>query len=524
MKIVVCQFYTSNISYGKFSEKINQKYCEDNGYVYYIEKDGDKIKNKIGSRSWTWYKPFLIEEVFNLHPDCEYILFMDIDAIFCNNNRKIEEFITNDFSILMTEDYGPSLVNAGVMLIKNNQFSKDFIKDWWDICEEFPQYKEGLWHDQTCIGLLHQRLTTPQEFKIINNFDFNAREYNPDRFIFHAFSYGNFLNRTIDEVFNKKFEVIDNIERQNIKAIVYHIYCVGNYIDIVDSQIKRLKESGLYEWCDVIEVSCVDTSEKFEGIDQIFEGMSKVNLFKTSQNTFEYWAIKKVWDLSQKYNGQVLYFHTKGVANTYTNLTTNEINDWKSYGLSYWREMMEYFLIDNFNECLKQLENYDSCGVTCNDGWFWGNFWWSNLSYIRNNSEPSHGDRWYFEAWLNYGRLSNNYEFYKLNFNLYFSKFPDDLYKGKLKDELITIESSYYGTLGIQQDEGYPSEIPVLQSDVTEIVKHYLVNNQILINVDNGIFGDPIYGHRKFLIINITINDKPYRVVFNEGHQGNLIL
>ena len=31
MKIVVCQFYTSNISYGKFSEEINKKYCEDNG-------------------------------------------------------------------------------------------------------------------------------------------------------------------------------------------------------------------------------------------------------------------------------------------------------------------------------------------------------------------------------------------------------------------------------------------------------------------------------------------------------------
>jgi hypothetical protein len=126
-KIVVCQFYTSNVSYGKYSEKINQKYCEDNGYDYYVEKDGDKIKSKIGSRSWTWYKPLLIEEVFNSHPDCDYVLFMDIDAIFSNNSRRIEEFINNDFSILMTNDYGPSLVNAGVMLLKNNQFSKDFI-------------------------------------------------------------------------------------------------------------------------------------------------------------------------------------------------------------------------------------------------------------------------------------------------------------------------------------------------------------------------------------------------------------
>lgn len=524
MKIVVTQFYTSNISYGKFSEEINKKYCEDNGYIYYVEKDGNKIRNKIGSRSWTWYKPFLIQEVFEQHPDCEYVLFMDIDAIFCNNKRKIEEFITNDFSILMTEDYGPSLVNAGVMLIKNNQFSKDFMKNWWDICEEFPQYKEGLWHDQTCIGLLHQRLSTPNEFKIIDNFDFNARAYDSDRFIFHAFSYGSFPNRTIDDVHNKKFKPVDTTNRENIKAIVYHIYCVGNYKEIVRSQIKRLRDSGLYEWCDVIEVSCIDTSEKYEDIDRIFEGMDKVKLFKTPRNNFEYWGIKKVWDLSQKYDGQVLYFHTKGVANKYTNLKTNEVNDWKSYGVEYWREMLEYYLIDNFKECLNRLENYDSCGVTCNDGWFWGNFWWSNFSYVRKNSEPSHGDRWYFEAWLNHGRLSNNYEFYKLNFNLYFSNLPSDLYKGNLINKSISIESAYYGTLGIQQDEGYPSDIPVIQSDVTDIVKNYLNNNQLIINVDNSILGDPIYGHKKFLIINIKIDNESYRVVFNEGVQGKLIL
>ena len=49
--------------------------------------------------------------------------------------------------------------------------------------------------------------------------------------------------------------------------------------------------------------------------------------------------------------------------------------------------MLEYFLVDNFNECLKQLENYDSCGVTCNDGWFWGNFWWSKPSHIKRLSD-----------------------------------------------------------------------------------------------------------------------------------------
>lgn len=241
-KIVVCQFYTSDVLYGKYSEKINQKYCEDNGYDYYVEKDGDKIKNKIGSRAWTWYKPLLVEEVLNLYTDCEYVLFMDIDAIFCNNKRKIEEFITNDFSILMTEDHGPSMVNAGIMLIKNNQFSKDFMKNWWDICEEFPQYKQGLWHDQTCIGLLYERLITPQEFKIIDNFDFNAREYNDDRFIFHAFSYGASPYRTINTIYNNKFNIPLPKGKELLEIVDYYStdkHSEHNYFNLIYNDLFK---------------------------------------------------------------------------------------------------------------------------------------------------------------------------------------------------------------------------------------------------------------------------------------------
>lgn len=521
MKIVVTQFYTSNVAYGEYSEKINRDYCNKNGYEYFVEKDKDKIKNRIGVRSWTWYKPFLIEEVFSKHPDCDYVLFMDMDAIFCNNDRRIEEFITNDFSILMTEDYGPSLVNAGVMLLKNNQFSKNFIKQWWDICEEYPQYKEGLWHDQTCIGLVHERLNKPKEFKIIHNFDFNAREYNENRFIFHAFSYGATPYRSLDKIYHKKFKTeISNKSYQNIKAIVYHIYCVGNYIDIVTSQIRRLKESGLYDWCDVLEVSCVDPKNEFKGIDNIFNDLTKTKLFKTNENKYEYWGIKKVWDLSQKYDGQVFYFHAKGVSNTYTNLKSKDINEWKVKSVSYWREMLEYFLIDNFKSCLDKLKDNDNCGVTCNNGWFWGNFWWSNLSFVRDNSEPGFGDRWYYEAWLNNGRNNKCYEFYKFNFNGYLTLLPEEIYKEKnyFNNRIVTIKSSQYGSLGIQLDEGYSIDTPLSLIDVTDIVKKHFKNNQLSIMVDNSLFGnDPSFGHRKFLLVNIEIDGSPYKLVFNEG-------
>ena len=45
-----------------------------------------------------------------------------------------------------------------------------------------------------------------------------------------------------------------------------------------------------------------------------------------------------------------------------------------------------------------------------------------------------------------------------------------------------------------------------------------ILNNKLNIRVDNSIFGDPIYGHRKFLVIYFKLDNDEYRAVFNEGH------
>jgi hypothetical protein len=205
--IGVCQFYTENVLYGEYSEQINRKYCEDNNYYYFVEKNSDKLRVELEGRAPTWYKPKLVLDTLKRNPDLDYLLFLDIDAIFCNNNRRIEEFIHGDFEILMTEDFGPSIVNAGVLLVKNSDFIKKLMQDWWDICEEYPHYKNALWHDQTCLKYVHDRLSDKNKFKIIPNGDLNSREYNDNKFIFHAFSYGSMPYRTIDVIYRNKFNV-----------------------------------------------------------------------------------------------------------------------------------------------------------------------------------------------------------------------------------------------------------------------------------------------------------------------------
>ncbi len=258
MKISVCQFYTPNVSYGEYAEKINEKYCQDNGYYYFVEKDGNKIKSKIPGRSFTWYKPHLIRETLERFPDSEYVLFLDIDAIFCNNSRRIEEFIDGLSSIVMTQDYGPSLVNAGVLLLKNNEYSKNFLNEWWDICEEYPQYKEGLWHDQTCIGLWHERQIDKSQFSIIQNNDFNAREYGDNKFIFHAFSYGQLPNRTIDTIHNKKFGIEMEFETDELNKIGEYYGTDKQYLHNYYNRFYQKILQPYREKCDILEIGVLD--------------------------------------------------------------------------------------------------------------------------------------------------------------------------------------------------------------------------------------------------------------------------
>lgn len=216
-KIIVCQYWTRNLSYGDFTYAINEKYCNDQGYIYHVEMDTEKIVKGIEDRAYTWYKPKLILEVLDLYnPD--YILFLDADAIVCDYSYRIEEFIDENYDIICTDDYGPSKLNAGVFIMKNNDWVKSFVQQWWDSCEEIAggpnnekgYYKNQLWHDQTCFGILMDK--TPDinnHIKITTNKILNGITYkNPidKNFIFHAFAYGSVPNRTID---NAYYELLD---------------------------------------------------------------------------------------------------------------------------------------------------------------------------------------------------------------------------------------------------------------------------------------------------------------------------
>lgn len=317
-------------------------------------------------------------------------------------------------------------------------------------------------------------------------------------------------------------------------GVVYHTFLVNDWRDVIIKQLLRLKESGLYDTCDVIWVTVNLNGNSEEDFNDLVKDYSKIQKEFHINNSAEFPGIKKVRELcTQHPDLKILYFHTKGVNNKFKRHNQKEISEEKINNIQSWKECLEYFLIDKWKDCVEKLDEYDNVGVTCNNGWFWGNFWWSQPKHILKTREVGHWSRWSYEAWMNdyvEGPI-RNFEFYKFIYNPYVTNINEEWYKNpeKFKNSKIILHKAEYGTADFEIDEGYTNSILNKTIDVTDIVKVFLEKEdykRFNIPVNNqSLGGDPVVENRKFLFIwfSLDVNkDEVYKLGINEGQ--NLIL
>ena len=95
---------------------------------------------------------------------------------------------------------------------------------------------------------------------------------------------------------------------KNMISIVYHCYLVGNWKEIVNEQLNRLKSSGLYDSADIIEVTVnLDKTDKSEFEDVVLK-YPKLNVEYFTENNAEYPGIKKVRELALNHDTKIFYF------------------------------------------------------------------------------------------------------------------------------------------------------------------------------------------------------------------------
>lgn len=143
MKITVCtlaigDMYKTAVKYSIINMK---NYCKIHGYDYY---DDESMFD--GLRPACWYKIKLLEKVLST-TDTDYAIWIDADTHILNMDKKLESFIethiTNEHILVAKEGRSNTILNTGVMFVKNTSKSLEILSDIWNNKGDFdPDFHE----------------------------------------------------------------------------------------------------------------------------------------------------------------------------------------------------------------------------------------------------------------------------------------------------------------------------------------------------------------------------------------------
>lgn len=201
-----------------------------------------------------------------------------------------------------------------------------------------------------------------------------------------------------------------------------HIALMGNWKEIVSEQLDLIKKSGLFNNSKIF--ACIVGDHQNESLD-LLDG---IEILQKDNNIelFEFITLKQLIKFCKtNVDSKIWYIHTKGVARP--DFCNQE---------NHWRQYMQYFVIEKWQQCVEALNSHDACGAE----WFYakfpdskesshfsGNFWWANSNYINTLDEIETSDRFDAERFIGSGHpkvkcFHNSYE------NLYHCNYTRDRY------------------------------------------------------------------------------------------------
>lgn len=183
-----------------------------------------------------------------------------------------------------------------------------------------------------------------------------------------------FIIYNISEKFGEYF---NNTPKSNT-YIFYHVYCNQYTLEVVKDQINKIIFSGLYKACNNIYCFLTGDNTYINICNDYIKRCGKKFIIAdigVNDKTFERFTLLKIKKYINTYD-KFLYIHSKGITKQNNQFVTD------------WRNVMEYFLIYNYKNCLKELNNYDTVGIDyIYNLHYSGNFWWTKGSYYLKLSD-----------------------------------------------------------------------------------------------------------------------------------------
>jgi hypothetical protein len=195
-RIAVLMVNTPGIhKYGHIATYINYKYCSMHGYAFIVERcprkedmKKDWMWNNDNEYLIVWSKPALLRRHLSNY---DYILIIDSDALFLNQEKRIEDIIhkyidnSKETCIIAGEDcqtkdncYSKDALNAGVMLFANKPKTLTIIDHWMKAAEnECVDWKYQHTREQMCLQILKDQKYN-DNIKIIPHDEINGADGN----------------------------------------------------------------------------------------------------------------------------------------------------------------------------------------------------------------------------------------------------------------------------------------------------------------------------------------------------------
>jgi hypothetical protein len=153
--------------YGDFSSFNHHEYANKHGYSYI-----KKIVNNDDYQNWhpTWIK---IDVLKTYLPLFEYLVWIDADAVFVNQDVKIEDLISDDIDLILPKLEVDKIsgnmwtpTSTGLMVWKNSEWSNNILNLLWN---EPKQFRFEFFHEQSRLDeLLHENFKLDGGENILN--------------------------------------------------------------------------------------------------------------------------------------------------------------------------------------------------------------------------------------------------------------------------------------------------------------------------------------------------------------------
>ncbi len=212
--------------------------------------------------------------------------------------------------------------------------------------------------------------------------------------------------------------------------IFYHMFCIEGCIELFSKSYAKIKTSGLLDCCNNVHVVMVGEQHAYYA-KQLMT-LEKIRPYFRENKSGEMDSIDLIHTFCQSApETHALYIHSKGA----TRQNNPNVKAWVDY--------MEYFLIENYQDCIKELKEYDAVGVDFHPTpmkHYAGNFWWANSYYIKQrsnfaeslyNSKEITDPRWYCEFWLLDNDNVKSKSLHQSNVDLYVNEYKLEFYKYK---------------------------------------------------------------------------------------------